>query len=54
MPRFRYDADKGCEVPVETDEERVERERREERERKEAEWEAEERERARRISGPYL
>lgn len=54
MPRYRYDADKGCEVPVESEEERVEREQREAKERADAKWEADETERQRRRSGPYL
>lgn len=52
--RYRYNADKGEEVPIESDEERAEREQREELERRELEWKATEAERSKRVTGPYL
>lgn len=52
MPaRYRYDADLGKEVPVESPEEREERER---RERDDAQRRLHEDERERRRVGPYL
>ena len=54
MRKYRYDADKGEAVPVETDEERKERETREEVERKEAAWKREQAEREQRRVGSYL
>lgn len=46
MRRYRYDADKGEAVPVETDEERLEREKREKKEQAEAAWLKEQEQRA--------
>lgn len=53
-PRYRWSADKGEPIPVETDEERLEREERELRELKQREWELAEEERERKRVGSYL
>ena len=54
MTRYWYDADKGQAIPVESDDERLEREEREERERRELAWKREEEERERKRVGAYL
>lgn len=54
MPRYRYDADKGLSVPVETEKERLEREDKEQREAQEVEWRKEQEEREARRVGSYL
>ena len=54
MRKYRYDADKGEAVPVETDEERAEREAREEADRREEVWRREQDEREKRRVGSYL
>lgn len=52
--KYRYSADKGTAIPVETDEERTEREEREWKAIKDEEWKAYLDEREKRTSGPYL
>lgn len=52
--KYRYSADEGKEVPIETEEQRLEREDREERERRDQEWKREEAEREQRRTGLYL
>ena len=54
MPRYRYNADLGKAIPVETDEEKAEREDREHKERVEKEWEEYVKAREARKTGPYL
>jgi len=52
--RYRYDADKGQAIPVESDDERQLREECEQREEQQKEWEAYLAERAKLTTGPYL
>lgn len=52
--RYRYSADEGKEVPVESEEERLERVEREARALRDAEFEREEELRKARAAGPYL
>ena len=53
-PKYRYDADKGEAIPVETEQERLEREDRERREAAEEEWRREQERREERRVGAYL
>lgn len=53
-PRYRWSADRGESIPVESDEERAEREERELREKKQRDWELEEEERVKKQVGSYL